>query len=253
MTGSVPSETHGAQSAQAKKTGKSKSTAVKRTQQSSDSLSNTPKDSDKASKRFLPPLATSVSKASDSRRSRSSSRAFAAIAASPISSRKPPPFSRTSSIPAKNMDINASTLARRGRAQSFLTLYNGGGKHSAFDPIFNTDNGRGFEDSGGARSELNAPVSRRRREPRGYGTLERATSYSSLRPGAIFRSANSTRPPPAPPCTTTHLDYCRHPVNPANYRLNRRGTPRRNNPHPVGLHFQSPYNKDGKVSPEIRT
>ena len=231
MTGSVSSETHGTKSAESKSTGKKDgsegSSAAEKTQQQSNSPSNSPKDCDKDS---------FTSKAPETARLRSTS---LAVAASP-------------SIPAKDMDTNASSLARHGRARSFLTLYN---KSSALDPIFHEtgpDDERAFADSVGARSEVSAPVSRRRRrhDVRGYGTLERATSYSSLtmRP-ALFRSANSTRPPPAPPCTTTHLDYCRHPVNPAHHsRLARSGTPRANNPHPVGLHFQSAYNRDGKVS-----
>ena len=168
-----------------------------------------------------------------------------------------------SSLPARSrMDeialLGASSLARRGRAQSYLTLAHGG----AADPVFGVLTGeeRGFEDSLGARSELSAPVSaarsrRRRGGVRAYGTLERATSYSSLvatPPRPTFRSANSTRPSPAPPCTTTHMDFSRHPVHPASTFSSAAGsrlaTPRRNNPHPVGLHFQSPYNRDGKVN-----
>ena len=168
-----------------------------------------------------------------------------------------------SSLPVRSrMDelalLGTGSLARHGRAQSYLSL-NGGG----MDPVFRVlaDDERGFGDSLGARSELSAPLSarsRRRRDVRAFGTLERATSYSSLAatpPRPTFRSANSTRPSPAPPCTTTQMDFCRHPVHPvttvfssAGSRLARAGTPRRNNPHPVGLHFQSPYNRDGKVS-----
>ena len=151
--------------------------------------------------------------------------------------------------------LMVGSLRRRGRAQSYLTLYSG-----AADPVFGVLAGdeRGFDDSYGARSELSAPVSARRRggrgrrEVRAYGTLERATSYSSLAsapPRPTFRSANSARPPPAPPCTTSRLDFGRHhPVSSVPARLGRAGTPRRNNPHPVGLHFQSPFNQDGKVS-----
>lgn len=232
MTGSVSSETQ-PPSAKAKSTGGKSGTdseQTKETQQKNDSPSNRTKDfNDKASKHLLPPLAA------ESRQTPSSS--AQAAAASPQASGKPT-FTRVSSIPAKNMDEGTNTLGRHGRAQSFLTL-------CSID-----DDEHGFEDSG-SRSELGGPVSahRRRGEPRGYGTLERATSYSSLTMRPLFRSANSVRPRPAPPCTTTHLDYCRHPVNsPANSRLIRRGTPRANNPHPVGLYFQSPYNRDGKVS-----
>ncbi|CAI8022782.1 hypothetical protein GBAR_LOCUS13345 [Geodia barretti] len=142
--------------------------------------------------------------------------------------------------------------------RSPTSLSTGGG----MDPVFGVLAGdeRGFDDSLGARSELSAPGSarsRRRRDVRAFGTLERATSYTSLAatpPRPTFRSANSTRPSPAPPCTTTQMDFCRHPVHPATTvfssagsRLARAGTPRRNNPHPVGLHFQSPYNRDGKT------
>lgn len=238
MTGSVSSETHGTKSTESKSTGKTDGSegtaAAEKAQQPSNLPSSSPKSYDKDSKHFLPPLATVTSKVPETSRSRSSS---LAVAASP-------------SVPAKNMDENASSLAHHGRARSFLTLYS---KPSALDPIFHetSDDERGFADSVGARSEVGAPVSRRRRrhDVRGYGTLDRATSYSSLtmRP-TLFRSANSARPPPAPPCTTTHLDYCRHPVNPAHHsRLARNGTPRANNPHPVGLHFQSAYNRDGKT------
>lgn len=245
MTGSVSSETPGSQSAgESKSTGKTErsegTTAAEKTQQPSTSPSNSPKDCDKDSKHFLPPISTFPSKAPETTRSRNSS---LAVAASPTTYRK-------LSVPEKNMDGYASSLAHHGRARSYLTLYS---KSSALDPIFNDtgDDERGFADSIGARSEVSAPVSRRRRrhDVRGYGTLERATSYSSLtmRP-TLFRSANSARPPPAPPCTTTHLDYCRHPVNPAHHsRLARSGTPRANNPHPVGLHFQNAYNRDGKT------
>lgn len=240
MTGSVSSETHGTQppSPKAKSTGgksgaeSGEQTAItKETQQKKDSPSNSPKDfGEKASKRLLPPLDTFVS---ESRQTQSSSQP---AAASPQASGKRPTFTRVSSIPTKNMDEGTNTLGRHGRAQSFLTLCS-------------IDDDEGFEDSV-SRSEIGGPVSaqRRRGEPRGYGTLERATSYSSLTMRPLFRSANSVRPRPAPPCTTTHLDYCRHPANPANSRLIRRGTPRANNPHPVGLYFQSPYNRDGKVS-----
>ncbi len=60
---------------------------------------------------------------------------------------------------------------------------------------------------------------------------------------------------PAPPCSTTSLDFHRHPkavfheAGPlsAGSWLRRCATPRGNNPHPVGLVFQSPYNRHGKV------
>lgn len=170
-----------------------------------------------------------------------------------------PSSKSASSLPARAGidDLATNSLGRRGRAKSYLTLYNGGGAGGSNDNLLDE---RGLDGSFGARSELSAPVAGRRRRQRAgdraYGTLERATSYSSLvatpqRPA--FRSANSTRPPPAPPCTTTaHLDFSRHPVHPAfpsavSSRLPRSGTPGRNNPHPVGLHFQNPFHKDGKV------
>lgn len=238
MTGSVSSESHSAQppNDKAKSEGKSDAESeqtvdAKEAHQQNDSPSSTSKDFDKASKNSLPPLTTE----SQPRRTSSTSQL---TAASPKASRKVPTFSST---PAKNMDEGTNTLNRYGKAQSFLTLCN------------TDDDERSFVESE-SMSELGGPVSARRRrgEPRGYGTLERATSYSSLTMRPLFRSANSVPPRPAPPCTTTHLDYSRHPGNPAaNSRLVRRGTPRANNPHPVGLYFQSPYNKDGKVMNEL--
>lgn len=236
MTGSVSSETHSAQSPsdKAKSTGKpdaeSEQTvnAKEAQQQQNDSPSDTSKDIDKASKHSLPPLTTLTT---ESQPTPSTSQA---TAASPKASRKLPTFT---SSPVKIMDEGTNTLNRHGRAQSFLTL-------CSMD-----EDERNLVDSG-SMSELGGPVSARRKrsDPRGYGTLERATSYSSLTMRPLFRSANSVPLRPAPPCTTTHLDYYRHPANPANSRLIRRGTPRANNPHPVGLYFQSPYNRDGKVS-----
>lgn len=237
MTGSVSSETHSAQSPgdKAKSTGKSDAESeqtvnAKEAQEQNDSPSNTSKDFDKASKDSLPPLAT-LTTSTESQRTPSTSQA---TAASPKASRKLPTFSST---PVKNMDEGTNTLNRHGRARSYLTLCSV------------EDDERNFADSG-TMSELGGPVSARRKrsDPRGYGTLERATSYSSLTMRPLFRSANSVPPRPAPPCTTTHLDYYRHPASPANSRLIRRGTPRANNPHPVGLYFQSPYNRDGKVT-----
>ena len=233
MTGSVAGDSRGAQSDDPKATGKS--AEEKTEQQSSSAPSSPPKENTS----FLPSLETLTLKTTDS----SSPSDDLQTRTVP---RKPRVFNRcTSSLPAvaKGMDVGASSLARSGRAQSVLTLYNK--PSAALDE----------DGSCGAMSELGAPASSRRRrqqhEVRAYGTLERATSYGSLTARPHFRSANSTRPRPAPPCTTTHLDFGRHHhhhhsgTNPvAGSRL---GTPRRNNPHPVGLHFQSPYNRDGKV------
>ena len=60
----------------------------------------------------------------------------------------------------------------------------------------------------------------------------------------------SARPPPAlPPCTTTSLDFTCHPIRRTPRSVVRCvGTPRGNTPHPVGLAFQSPYNRHKKVS-----
>lgn len=59
----------------------------------------------------------------------------------------------------------------------------------------------------------------------------------------------SARPPPAlPPCTTTSLDFTCHPIRRTPRGVMRcAGTPRGNTPHPVGLAFQSPYNRHRKV------
>lgn len=246
MTGSVSGESHGEQPNELKTSGKSVDSTPEKTQQQSISASNSPKE--KTS--LLSSLEALTLKTTDS----------SAVSTTPAQQRKPPAFNRSASslprVTAKKMDEGASSLARRGRAQSVMTLYSK--PTPTIDHIFNAVDD---ERDSGARSEVSAPVSRRRRrhvsgEVRAYGTLERATSYGSLTSRSHFRSANSARPRPAPPCTTTHLDFSRHPANPANSRhhLARAGTSRRNNPHPVGLHFQSPYNRDGKVSAEyIRT
>ena len=221
MTGSVSNETQPATKNTGKTDESGKISTSEKTHGPSTSLSTSPN----TSKSLLSPLAASTPKKTGSLQ-----------AAGGPSPRKPLRTNRSaSSIP---MDDGGSSLARHGRAQSVLTLYTG------------DEDERGFLSSA---SVLNAPMSRHRRgrsEVRGcgYGTMERATSYSNLASRPHFRSANSTRPPPAPPCTTTHLDFCRHPVNSANPHGARVRTPRRNNPHPVGLHFQSPYNRDGKVS-----
>ena len=66
--------------------------------------------------------------------------------------------------------------------------------------------------------------------------------------------SSSVRLAPAPPCSTTVLDFHRHPVQHTPRSLAQRcGTPRGNNPHPVGLVFQSPYNRHRKVGSHIRS
>ena len=158
--------------------------------------------------------------------------------------------------PAMDEGYMAASLGRYGRAQSHLALNTAG-----MDPWLLAGERRDLEDSFGARSELSAPVAGRRRGrrgevPRAYGTLERATSYSSLAsftpPRPTFRSANSARPPPAPPCTTTQLaDLGRHhPVTTvtSTARSVRLGTPTRHSPHPASLPVPGSQNRDGKVS-----
>ena len=80
-----------------------------------------------------------------------------------------------------------------------------------------------YPSSSGTKSEIGSlgpHVPHRYRRDGGshsYGTLERATSYSSLvarTGGTLFRSANSPRPLPAPPCTTAEQDPCRHVAPP---------------------------------------
>lgn len=72
-----------------------------------------------------------------------------------------------------------------------------------------------------------------------------------LKPNAtVHQSARPRSPAPVPPCSTTALDFavCQHLVQPSSRNIVRRvSTPRRNNPHPIGLEFQSPYNKECKV------
>lgn len=240
MTGSMSGENHGTQPSKVKANGESDESEKTATEKMQETQCASGEDSDKASAGFLPSVTVVPPKESEETQVISSSRE---TASPPVASRKT--FKRSSSsVPSKLMDGEASSLARRGRAHSHLTLYGGNPLESIWDDE------HGFLDGSGGRSELGASASPRRTrgEIRHYGTLERATSYSNLTtPRPHFRSANSTRPPPAPPCTTTHLDFCRHPINPAGSRHTRLGTPRRNNPHPVGLHFQSPYNRDGKV------
>lgn len=67
----------------------------------------------------------------------------------------------------------------------------------------------------------------------------------SLHPSSSDRVAPT---PPLAPCSTTTLDFHRHPnQSPRAPRTWRCGTPRGNNPHPVGLVFQSPYNQHNKA------
>ena len=67
----------------------------------------------------------------------------------------------------------------------------------------------------------------------------------SLQSSSCDRAAPT---PPLAPCSTTTLDFHRHPIqSPRSPRTWRCGTPRGNNPHPVGLVFQSPYNRHNKV------
>lgn len=273
MTGSVSGESQ--QPDNLKTTGKCDKSAPEKSEEppaASSSPESSPQDETDSKTTLLPPIIVAAEPSEEAEASKKTEKTGYLSASLP----KPPggPCKKkqlshssksASSLPARpRMDVlpvfGTSSLARRGRAQSHLSLHNGGG----WDPVFGMLAGddRGFDDSLGARSELSAPVSasrRRRRGDRAYGTLERATSYSSLAaapPRPTFRSANSTRPPPAPPCTTAHMDFGRHPVHPASStfssagsRLARAGTPRRNNnPHPSGLHFQSSsYGRDGKV------
>ncbi len=82
----------------------------------------------------------------------------------------------------------------------------------------------------------------------------------TLKPSRATEDLDDCRPPtPAPLCSTTSLDFHRHPMSTALRQMTGLGgrgamgpercaTPRGNNPHPVGLVFQSPYNRHGKVS-----
>ena len=54
------------------------------------------------------------------------------------------------------------------------------------------------------------------------------------------------REPPKPPCSTAVMHFCAYPsARPARKEI--RSATRRNNPHPVGLAFQSPYNQHSQV------
>lgn len=73
-----------------------------------------------------------------------------------------------------------------------------------------------------------------------------------LKPNAtVHQRARTRSPAPVPPCSTTTLDFavCQHLVRQSSSNMVRRvNTPRGNNPHPTGLEFQSPYNRECKVS-----
>ena len=60
-------------------------------------------------------------------------------------------------------------------------------------------------------------------------------------------SGRGRRPSPRPPCSTTALDFRRHRGVPRSRETSGPGQCRANNPHPVGLVFQSPYNRHNKV------
>ena len=87
------------------------------------------------------------------------------------------------------------------------------------------------------------------------GPVRQTSSYSTvaIRP-SVRGSSQMVRPPPAPapPCSTTALDFHRRSIRQLQREIyngtgSRIDTPRGNNPHPVGLVFQSPYNRHRKV------
>lgn len=229
MTGSVPNDTHTAASAgKTEKADKLRRTAIKNAYQCRHPTPSAHQHGGKGSKKLLPPVSTSRTPLVAATNGHSSHRQNKLH-------RHPPPFGRSASSPTRTRRMEGSAvsgkLASQGRAQSLHALHH------------RSDN----SPTKSAKSEVFGPVTSRYTDE--SGSIKRAKSYSSLamRSGTAFRSANSTRPRPAPPRTTTDLDFCRHPVA-STSRLTRCGTPRGNNPHPVGLHFQSPYNRDGKVN-----
>lgn len=231
MTGSVPNDTHTAASAgKTEKADKLRRTAIKNAYQCRHPTPTTHQHRSKDSKKLLPPVSTSRAPLVAATHAGHSSHR------QNKSQRHPPPFGRSASSPTRTRRMEESALsgklASQGRAQSLHALH----RHPDNAP------------TNSAKSEVCGPVTSRRIVDES-GSMKRAKSYSSLamRSGTAFRSANSTRPPPAPPRTTTDLDFCRHPVA-GSSRVARCRTPRGNNPHPVGLHFQSPYNRDGKVN-----
>lgn len=88
-----------------------------------------------------------------------------------------------------------------------------------------------------------------------FEPMQRRTSscinVAVLKPNAtVHQSARPRSPAPVPPCSTTALDFavCQHLVQRSSSNMLRRvNTPRGNNPHPTGLEFQSPYNRECKV------
>lgn len=122
-------------------------------------------------------------------------------------------------------------------------------------------------------SSFSAASASRTRELPPVSTLHRRGSFSESNIAARCRNASEGPIPttptedvdasrsltPAPPCSTTTLDFHRHPLTALRAAgsgavsvLQRCATPRGNNPHPVGLVFQSPYNRHGKVR-RVRT
>lgn len=88
-----------------------------------------------------------------------------------------------------------------------------------------------------------------------FEPMQRRTSscfnVAVLKPNATVHQSARPRPPaPVPPCSTTTLDFavCQRLVQQSSSNKVRRvNTPRGNNPHPTGLEFQSPYNRECKV------
>ena len=71
--------------------------------------------------------------------------------------------------------------------------------------------------------------------------LKRSSSYSELQP---------IEPNPSLPCSTNTIEYG-STTQCARSTYNRTSSARSNNPHPVGLVFQSPYNRHSKVYTNI--
>ena len=245
MTGSVPSDTHAAVSAQEKekKAERLQKAATKRAYQYPSPTRTSQQHCRKDSKSLLPPLIVSgvpfIPGAATSDH-------FATV---PRRHRRRP-LRRTSSAPPKaaKMEKNRRLGSRPERSQSLFALHLPSSSSSSSVHSGDTLSSLVRDYGGSAKSEIGAPVVVRV-DPAGH--MKRAVSYTSLsmRSGTPFRSANSTRPLPAPPRTTTDLEFHRYPVA-STPRLPNCGTPRTNHAHHAGLHFQNSYNRGGKVSTE---
>ena len=241
MTGSVPSDTHTAVSAEEKeKKAEGLQKAATKNAHQYPSPTRTSEHRRKDSKSLLPSLLISGVP-------------FIAGAATGDQSATVPrrrrhrPLRRTNSAPPKaaKMEENRSLGSRPERSLSLFALHLPSSSSSSSVRSGDTLSSLVGDYGGSAKSEIGAPAVVRV-EP---GHMKRAVSYTSLsmRSGTPFRSANSTRPLPAPPRTTTDLEFHRYPVA-STPRIPRCGTPRTNHAHHAGLHFQNSYNRGGKVS-----